>query len=73
MENVSNLRGLQRQCVHVPCLIPSLCVCVYPHVREKLSVGETYHLYEMGKRKKQEDRIRERTEKQGEVGMYQGV
>jgi len=47
----------------------SVCVCVcvyvYPHVREKVAVGETEHLYEMGKRKKHEDRIKERTEKQG--------
>ena len=53
----------------------SVCVFmyVYPHVHEKLSVGEMWPLYETGKRKKREGRIRERIEKQGEVGTYRGV
>lgn len=46
MENVSNLRGLQRQCVHVPCLIPSLCVCVciLMFVRNCLSVKHSIYM-----------------------------
>lgn len=29
MENISNLRGLRRQCVHAQCLTPCVClVCV---------------------------------------------
>lgn len=54
MENISNLRGLQRQSVHARCLTPCACVCachrVSPHVREKPSACETEGLQQAKKR-----------------------
>ena len=65
MENVSKLRGLQRQCKHGLC--PTChSVCILMFLRNFLLVGKSH----LGKRKKTPAEL-EKTEVQAEVGMHQ--